>query len=244
MNDHALLSQIAGHRLVRSRVNGAYLSYARRRVEAIASADPVAVQSRAIRKLIAKARFTRFGRDHRFSSIRGVEDYQKAVPLRTYEDLWAEYLKDRYPVFEDLTWPGRIPYLALTSGTTQGATKYIPVSREMLASNVKAGRTLVAYHLADRPDSRLFHGKLFFLGGSGDLERPAPGVEQGDLSGIAAGALNGLLRPYTFPPLELALEPDWDRKLTFLAERSRDEPITLVGGVPSWLLVLFQRLLD
>src|SRR6476659_2081087 len=98
-----------------------------------------------------------------------------------------------------MTWPGRIPYLALTSGTTQGTTKYIPVSRQMLASNVKAGRTMVAYHLANRPGSRLFLGKLFFLGGSTELEQPAPGVGQGDLSGIAARELNGWLRPYTFP---------------------------------------------
>src|SRR5262249_22302179 len=93
-------------------------------------------------------------------------------------------------------------------------------------------------------DSRLFCGRLFFLGGSSDLERPAPDVQQGDLSGIASKEVTELLRPYTFPPLDLALEPNWDRKLGLLAERSLREPITLVGGVPSWLLALFQRLLD
>src|SRR5206468_7995584 len=111
----------------------------------------------------------------------------------------------------DLTWPGRIPYLALTSGTTTGATKYIPVSRAMVASNRKAATTMVAAYLAARPEARLFTGRLFFLGGSTDLERPAPGVEQGDLSGIAARTVGPLLRPYTFPPLDLALEPNWDR---------------------------------
>ena len=171
-------------------------------------------------------------------------DFQAAVPIRTYESLWETYLRDRYPVFEDLTWPGRIPFLALTSGTTQGATKYIPVSHEMVASNRKAAQTMLAFHLRSRPDSRLFHGRLFFLGGSTDLEQPAPGVYQGDLSGIAAWELSPLLRPYTFPPLELALESDWDRKLSLLAERSRSERITLVSGVPSWLLMLFQRVLD
>ena len=78
----------------------------------------------------------------------------------------------------------------------------------MLASNRKAAQTMVAYHLASRPDSRLFHGRMFFLGGSSDLERPAPGVQQGDLSGIVSKELSELLRPYTFPPLELALEPE------------------------------------
>src|SRR5262249_10038630 len=118
------------------------------------------------------------------------------------------------------------------------------VTRAMIASNQKGARTMVAYHMAARPDSRLFHGRIFFLGGSSDLERPAPGVRQGDLSGIASKEISEFLRPYTFPPLELALEPDWDRKLALLAERSLHEPITLVGGVPSWLLALFQRLLE
>ncbi len=102
---------------------------------------------------------------------------------------------------------------------------------------------MVAYHLAARPESKLFRGKIFFLGGSTDLERPAEGVRQGDLSGIAAEEASDLLRPYTFPPLDLALESDWDRKLALLAERSIREPITLIGGVPSWLLALFGRLL-
>src|SRR5512135_687217 len=224
--------------LVRAAVHQGFRQYARRRTARLAQSDPVDVQERTLRSLLRRARRTRFGRDHGFGAIGSVGEFQEAVPLRTYEDLWALYLKDRYPVFDNLTWPGRIPYLALTSGTTQGATKYIPISREMLASNKRAAQTMVAYHLASRPDSRLF------LGGSTELERPAPDVRQGDLSAIAALEVSELLRPYTFPPLDLALEPNWDRKLARLAEHSRDEPITLVGGVPSWLLALFQRLLD
>ena len=165
----------------------------------------------------------------------------RCAPTRA---LWNDYLRDAYPVFENLTWPGRIPFLALTSGTTQGATKYIPVSREMVRSNRKAAQTMVAYHLAANPGSRLFQGRLFFLGGTAALEEPAPGVRQGDLSGIAALELSPLLRPYTFPPLELALESNWDRKLARLAEESLNQRITLVSGVPSWLLMLFQRLLE
>jgi hypothetical protein len=238
------LVAFAGTPLVRKVVNRQFQSFAQRRVAELARVDPVAVQETTLQSLVRKARATRFGRDHRFDTLRSVADFQRAVPLRTYEDLWKRYLADQYPVFENLTWPGRIPYLALTSGTTQGATKYIPVSRAMLASNRKGALTMVAHHMADRPDSRLFHGRLFFLGGSSDLERPGPGIAQGDLSGIASKEVTELLRPYTFPPLALALEPDWDRKLTLLAERSLREPITLIGGVPSWLLVLFQRLLD
>jgi hypothetical protein len=213
-------------------------------MSALASMDPVAVQESTLLRLVKKARATVFGRDHRFDTIRAVADFQAAVPIRTYELLWKSYLEARYPHFENLTWPGRIPFLALTSGTTQGATKYIPVSREMVVSNRKAAQTMLAAHMASRPDSRLFHGKVFFLGGSTSLERPAPGVYQGDLSGIAALELAPLLRPYTFPPLELALLTNWDEKLNQLASRSIGERITLVSGVPSWLLMLFQRVLE
>lgn len=238
------LVQIAGSPLARAATNRAFQRFARRRVTVLSASDPIVIQQRTLLALVRKARRTRFGTDHSFARIRSIADYQRAVPLRTYEDVWQSYFKDQYPIFENLTWPGRIPYLALTSGTTQGATKYIPVSRAMLASNKKASLTMVAYHLASRPRSGLFQGRLFFLGGSSDLERPAPDVQQGDLSGIASKEVSELLRPYTFPPLDLALEPDWDRKLAQLAERSLKERITLVGGVPSWLLALFQRLLD
>ncbi len=243
MNWFTPLQAITGTPAVRSMVNQAFTLSGRRRVAKLEHLDPVATQERTLLELVRKAKSTRFGRDHQFASVRSAADFMKAVPLRTYEDLWKTYLKDQYPVFDNLTWPGRIPYFALTSGTTQGATKYIPITQEMLASNQKGARTMVAYHMATHPSSRLFKGKVFFLGGSSDLERPAPGIAQGDLSGIVADEFNELLRPYTFPPLALALEPDWDRKLSLLAEKSLKEPITLVGGVPSWLLVLFERLL-
>jgi hypothetical protein len=235
---------IAGSAPVRHAVNAGFHLHSRLRKSAVESLDSVRTQERGLRSLIREAKNTQFGRDHGFNAIRSVADFQTAVPLRTYESLWNDYLRHHYPVLDNLTWPGRIPFLALTSGTTQGATKYIPVSHEMVASNRKAAQTMVAFHMAGRPDSRLFHGRLFFLGGTASLEEPAPGVRQGDLSGIAALELSSFLRPYTFPPLELALESDWDKKLQIFAERGIREPITLVSGVPSWLLMLFQRILE
>jgi hypothetical protein len=238
------LERFAGSRPARGLVNLGFQLGARLRCERLAQADPVRIQKQTLLQLVRKARQTRFGCDHAFGSIRSVADFQRAVPIRTYEALWDAYLRGAYPVFEDLTWPGRIPFLALTSGTTEGATKYIPVSAEMVSSNRRAAQTALAFYLCSRPESRLFHGKTFFLGGSTDLSSPAPGILEGDLSGIAAVELSPLLRPYTFPPLELALETDWDRKLARLAARSLVEPITLVSGVPGWLLLLFQRILE
>lgn len=234
---------VAGASPTRRLVNAGFHLHAKARVGRMARLDPVRVQERSLLKLTRHARSTRFGRDHGLGGVGSVEDFQRRVPVRTYEMFWDDYLKDHHPVFDNLAWPGRIPHLALTSGTTQGTTKYIPVSWEMIRSNRQAAQTMVAAHLTARPSSRLFHGRMFFLGGTTALETIAPGVQQGDLSGIAAVELSPLLRPYTFPPLDLALEANWDRKLDALANRCPHDQITLVSGVPSWLLMLFQRVL-
>ena len=137
-NPSSPLVTLAGTSAVRKAVNTAFQVHARLRKRAVEGRDPRRTQERSLLHLVRKASQTRFGRDHDFTRIRTVADFQRAVPLRTYEALWHDYLESSYPVFENLTWPGRIPYLALTSGTTQGATKYIPVSLEMAASNRKA----------------------------------------------------------------------------------------------------------
>ena len=238
----SLIQTLTGNPAVRSVVNNSFHAWAGWRIGSLNRTNAVEAQKLLLKKLIKKAAKTRFGQDHQFNSIRSAADFQSAVPIRTYEKFWDEYLKNVFPRAENLAWPGLIPFYALTSGTTQGATKYIPVTWEMVQSNLIASRTMVAQHLAARPDSKMFHGRFFFLGGSTALEQISPGVMQGDLSGIAAREVTEALRPYTFPPLSLALETDWEKKLQAFAEGSIREPITLVSGVPSWLLILFERI--
>ncbi len=217
-------------------------SYAKRRTRALDSCSAARCQQQTLLRLVRRARNTCFGRDHDFAHIRSLLDYQQRVPLRDYEAFWQEYWQPAFPQLAGVSWPQPIPYFALSSGTTSGTTKYIPVSRAMLASNRRAALSTLALFLAANPGSPLFTGRIFFLGGSTDLKRLSPGVRAGDLSGIAAREVSALLRPFTFPPLDLALISDWEEKVQVLAERSAALPITVVGGVPSWLLVLFERL--
>jgi hypothetical protein len=228
--------------LLRRAADFAFGRYARRRARALDRLDAADEQRRTLLRLVRHARHTRFGREHDFGRLRTLADYQRRVPLRDYDAFWQAYWQPAFPRLADVTWPGPIPYFALSSGTTSGVTKYVPVSREMLASNRRAALTTLALFLAARPGTPLFRGRLFFLGGSTDLSAPADGVLAGDLSGIAAREVSSFLRPYTFPPLDLALMRDWDQKMQLLAERSAGLPITVVSGVPSWLLVLFERL--
>jgi hypothetical protein len=216
--------------------------YARRRQATLARQDAAEAQQKQLLRLTHRAALTKFGKAHDFARIRSVADFQARVPLRRYEDFWKEWWKDAFPVLTDITWPGRIPYFAATSGTTTGNTKFIPVSRRMNASNRRAALDLLSHHLAARPDSRILGGRNFMLGGSTNLTEQAPGIRSGDLSGIAAETVPRWARPRFFPPLQYALMEDWEQKIDLLARLSLDADIAHLGGTPSWVLLLFERL--
>ena len=215
---------------------------ARRRMARLRALDPMEAQRALLLRLVRRAAGTRFGRAHGFAAIDSITSYQAKVPLRRYEQFWDEWWRDTAPALVDATWPGRVPYLALSSGTTSGTTKYIPVTRAMVRANRGAGLDTLAWHLDAHPRSRIFGGLSFMLGGSTALERVAPGVRQGDLSGIAAAEVPGFLGAWSWPPRRLALLADWDRKLTALAEETPAAAVRVLTGTPSWLLVLLERL--
>ena len=233
---------LTGNRLVRKAADVVVARFARKRTLYLDQANAAELQEQTLLKLVRKARRTRFGRDHGFDSIRSVADYQARVPVRDYEAFWNEYWGPVFPHLENVTWPGYIPYYALSSGTTSGTTKRLPVSREMLKSNRKAAFTTLAFFRNQFPEVSLFNGRIFFLGGITNMPRESDGSRQGDLSAIAAVEVSSLLRPYTFPPLELSGISSWDEKIQALAVHSAHLPITMLSGVPSWMLFLFDRL--
>jgi hypothetical protein len=216
--------------------------YARYRYAQIEKSNPQKDQEKILLKLLGKAKDTAFGKDHNFTSISSVSDFQKKVPLRRYEDFWDDYWKKFFPVLKNCTWPGTIPYFCLSSGTTSGTTKYIPYTREMIKSNSKAGLDMLIYHLINRPQSRIFGGKSFVLGGTTELQELAPGIFGGDLSGIAAITLPWWAKFFYFPPQELALIKNWEEKIDVFAAAALNEDIRSLNGVPSWMLILLQKM--
>ena len=216
--------------------------YGSRRLRKLAARDAADVQQRQLLGLVARANRTAFGRDHDFKSIRSVTEFQAKVPLRRYEDFQERYWGPAFPDLKGITWPSRVPYLAVTSGTTTGRTKYIPCTNEMISSNTMAGLDLVCHHLANRPDSKLLGGKSFMLGGSTDFKQEAPGIHSGDLSGIMTESVPWWFQGRTFPLREDALESDWELKVDRLVRALDGEDIRLIGGTPSWLLIFFDQL--
>ena len=218
--------------------------YARRRLRQLEAMEPQQAQRRVLSSLIRRGRRTKFARDHGFSSAWSLDDFRARVSLRDYDAFWETYWQAPFPRLVDCTWPGLIPRFAVSSGTATGTTKYIPVSREMHRSNVRAGADLMTHHLANRPQSRVLAGRVFMLGGSTGLVRQAPGVFSGDISGIEAAAMPGWARLRYFPPRDLERIDDWQVKIDHFAERSLDTEISAIAGTPSWLLLFFERLAE
>jgi hypothetical protein len=202
--------------------------------------DPLAVQERALRGLVRRARDTVWGRRHGFREIRTVGDYQRHSPVTTYLDLRS--LVERAIGGErDVLWPGRPAEYCKTSGTTAG-DKYIPVTREAFLAHRRGGvdALLMAFRRAGRATQ--LDGPMLFLGGSTRTEPLGRHAEVGDLSGLAVRRLPVWIRTRYAPGPKVAAIPAWERRLVATARRVRHLDVRLISGMPSWMLVLFERI--
>jgi hypothetical protein len=219
-------------------------AFAKFRSAQLAAQQPARTQMRQLLWLLHQARSTKIGKEYHFSSIRSLEDYQKTVPLRRYEDFWKQYWEPVFPILNDVTWPGQIPFFSWTSGTTSGKRKYIPYSKEMGNSYNKVGTDLLVHHVNNRPLSRVLGGKSFMLGGTTKMEELAPGVRLGEISGISAVRLPTWAEPFFFPPNELSGIHNWIERTQKIAEASVHQDIRILGGMPSWLLIFLEKFKD
>ena len=230
------------NKIVKSAANLFMSRYSRHLLASLEKIDAVKSQEDTLKKLLHKAAATKFGKDHDFARLRSLKDYQSAIPLRGYDEFWGTYWKEAFPDISNITWPGKTPFFALTSGTASGTTKYIPLTREVLASNQRAALTLLGTYYHESKLKNLFTGHFFFLGGSTNLRDEGSGIMSGDLSGITSSTSPSYLTAFTFPGGELALINDWEEKLHKLVSGSKDMDITAISGVPSWVLLLFSEL--
>ena len=216
--------------------------YASWRSHRLAMEDPIRSQEQRLHSLVKRASQTRFGRDHGFDYIRSVQDYQRQVPLRRYDDFWNDYWKDAFPVLNDITWPGRVGYFAVSSGTTTGRLKYIPCTDEMIRSNYRAAKDVLVHHLRNRPKSRVLDGKIFVFGGSTDLTDHGHGVFSGDTSGITGKNRARWAQPFYFPPVSQSQSVEWEDKIASLGPLSLSEKIRGITGGANWIVLFFEHL--
>lgn len=203
--------------------------------------DVRAAQERVLLRQVTRAAATRFGRDHDFTSIRSVADFQARVPIRDFDQHWNEYWKATWPVLDDVSWPGRIPFFARSSGTTTGRTKHIPITRAIIKANERAGFDLVTAHLMHNPDSRPLAGRSFIVGGATALAEVQPNIFVGDVSGINTKLTPFWVRKRIFPDRSLSGIFNWDEKLEAVSHAVLGERITMLSGMCNWALMMLDR---
>lgn len=199
------------------------------------------LQEHALRHLVERATGTAFGARHGFSRIRNHGDFQAAVPLRGYAEL-QPWLQLALCGERDVTWPGAIPYFAMSSGTTSG-NKYLPISMDSVRQQQRGGFDPLAAYLRWTADDGLLDGKALMLGSSSALERRPGGTLVGDNTGIMAHHMPRIVRRNYLPSPQVRQLVDWDEKLCAVAEEAFDADVRMLAGTPSWFVGLFDQVL-
>jgi hypothetical protein len=201
-----------------------------------------------LKKLLKKARFTEFGQKYRFDEIllskHAGKKFQQLVPTYDYNKIYTEWWHKTLEGKRDICWPGKIKYFALSSGTSESASKYLPITNDLMRGNrivmIKQLLSLRTYH--DIPVKSIGKGWLM-LGGSTDLQK-GPGYYAGDLSGITAKKVPFWFSPFYKPGKKIARTRDWNSKIEAIVEEAPNWDIGFVVGVPAWIQMCMEKIVE
>ncbi|WP_142784997.1 GH3 auxin-responsive promoter family protein [Changchengzhania lutea] len=204
---------------------------------------PNEVQNELLFSLIDFAKDTQVGKQYDFASIKTYKTFSERIPIRNYEehqDMIERSRKGENNIF----WPTPIKWFAKSSGTTRSKSKFIPVSAESLEDcHYAAGKDLLCMYLNNNPESQLFNGKSLRLGGSKELYKEN-GTVFGDLSAILIDNMPFWAEFSSTPSNKVSLMSDWEFKMQAIVDETINENVTSLTGVPSWMLVLLNNVLE
>lgn len=221
---------------------GAGVQAARTRRRLARTDQAVPAQAKQFRWLASRVAATDFGRGVGLEANLAYSDFQRRIPLHTYEALvpFVERMKNGEA---DVLWPGRCEHYAVSSGTTAGRTKYLPLTADMRTHFNRTGLDSLLYYCARVGHARVFRGRHLFLGGATSLTKIENATNfpayAGDLSAFAALNMPRLIEDHLYEPgKQIARLSDWPEKIAAIAQRTASRDISLVAGIPSWLLIL------
>jgi hypothetical protein len=209
--------------------------------------DPGEAQRRELKKLLRLSANTSFGEHYGFHDILKSKDivgeFQKRVPThdynRIFKDWWFRSLNGETYV----AWPGKVKYFALSSGTSEASSKYIPVTSNMLRSIQKTSiKQIFSLARYDFPNE-FFEKGILMLGGSTHLHYNGTYYE-GDLSGITAKNIPFWFEHFYKPGKRISKERDWPTKLNEIVKKAKDWDIGVIVGVPAWWQILIEKIIE
>ena len=201
---------------------------------------PIVTQQKLLKKIVSKAKNTCFGKDHNFEKIIDLKSFQNCIPIRDYEGL-RPYIDRVLGGEANILWPGRPLYYAKTSGTTSGV-KYIPITKCSMPQHIRAAREAILNYIYETGKTNSVNGKHIFIQGSPVL-KDKKGVALGRLSGIVAHYIPNYLQKNRMPSWKTNCIEDWETKIDAIVEETYKENMTIIGGIPSWVQMYFERLI-
>ena len=207
-------------------------------------AHPHEVQQRWLQYFMLQGRRTVWGETFGMNEVNNATDFSKRLPITDYDAI-KEHINRMMYGEPDVLWPGVVEWFAKSSGTTSDKSKFIPVTPENLEyCHIKGAWDAASLVYTQRPETQAFAGKMLHMGGSHQPFAEYPSTNFGDVSAIILAHLPALGR-YTYTPsLADALLPNTDDKLRRIANVAVHEDVRAISGAPTWLNVLFRRLLD
>ncbi|MFK5974842.1 MAG: GH3 auxin-responsive promoter family protein [Flavobacteriaceae bacterium] len=204
---------------------------------------PEEVQEEVLYQLLEIAEDTEIGKKYDFESINNYEAYRERLPIVSYEEIEPAIERTRKGE-QNIFWPTSIKWFAKSSGTTNAKSKYIPVSTESLEDcHFKSSKDLLCLYLNNNENSQLFTGKSLRLGGSKELYEDK-GTFFGDLSAILIDNMPFWAEMSSTPSNKVSLMSEWETKMEAIIEESIQENVTSLAGVPSWMLVLMNNVIE
>jgi len=205
---------------------------------------PIEVQNLLLRDLIDTAKNTKWGKQYDYKSITTPAEYRRRVPINHYEDIFPYIGRMMYGE-RDVLWPGLVSWFSKSSGTTNGKSKYIPVTEVSLRTCHLAGaHDIVAKWYENNENARLFEGKGLMLGGAHEIFTPYPQTRVGDVSAVMIHHMPGYIHHFTTPDVGTMLTKDFDEKIARMAAITPNERVTALMSVPTWSIVLFREILE
>jgi hypothetical protein len=206
--------------------------------------QPYRAQKQWLTKLTQMAKNTEYGKRYGFASINSYKQFAEQVPIVDYEEIKPEIKKMMHGQ-KDVLWPGYVRWFSKSSGTTSDKSKYIPVpSQNLRQCHIQGSWDSMSILYQHRPDAQNFAKKSLIMGGSISRFEPYPKTRTGDVSAVMLYNMPVIGRPFYTPDFETALLDDWEEKIERMTNITMNEDVVMIGGVPTWTVVLFNRILE
>jgi len=204
--------------------------------------NPIQTQEKIFFDLILKAKNTEFGKKYQYSTIKNYNDFKQNVPVQEYETL-KPYIERLLNGEQNIFFPQKINWFAKSSGTTDARSKFIPISKDFLEScHFQGGNDVFFIYNNSFPNTKVFSKKTLSIGGCTSISKNG-NARIGDLSAVIISNLPTWSQINTINK-KIVLIPEWDKKLDQIVKSTYNKDISQIIGVPSWLKVLLENLLD